>query len=172
MSTETWNAFDAQGQLLLGQVIEREKFPTDYPDTMYHLAVNVWVKHLDGDWLLMRRSAAKSHFPHTYEVGAGGSVLYGESSQAAAKRELLEETGLVASSIHHLFFFTEAEHRTHFDVYLALVAGEKDKIVYLLEETDAHQWVREEDLPAFFDSHSVFEGQKNQVLAYCQSEKE
>lgn len=172
MSSEIWNAFDKNRQLLSDQILERDKFPAAYPEELYHLAVNVWVKHRDGDWLLMKRSAEKQHFPNVYEVGAGGSVFYGETSQEAAKRELMEETGLVATSIDYLFSFTEEGHRTHFDTYLALVDGDKAQIIYQMEETDAHIWVKEADLPDFLETHPVFENQKEQVLTYCQSESE
>lgn len=59
MSSEIWNAFDKNRQLLSDQILERDKFPAAYPEELYHLAVNVWVKHRDGDWLLMKRSAEK-----------------------------------------------------------------------------------------------------------------
>lgn len=167
MGPEIWNTFDKNRQLLSDQIPERDKFPAAYPEELYHLAVNVWVKHQDGDWLLMKRSAEKQHFPNVYEVGAGGSVFYGETSQEAAKRELMEETGLVATRIDYLFSFTEEEHRTHFDTYLALVEGDKAQIIYQMEETDAHIWVKEADLPDFLATHPVFENQKQQVLAYC-----
>lgn len=172
MTSEIWNAYDKEGRLLPDDILERSQFPVGYSKELYHLAVNVWVKHQDGDWLLMKRSATKSHFPNIYEVGAGGSVLYGETSQEAAQRELVEETGLTATSMHHLFFFTEAEHRTHFDTYLAIVDGDKEKISYQLGETDAHVWVKEAELPIFFNNFPVFENQKEQVLTYCQSESE
>ncbi|MBY5033828.1 NUDIX hydrolase [Streptococcus gallolyticus] len=160
---ERWNAFDKDGQLVENRILDRADWPTE--DEIYHLAVNVWVQHEDGDWLFVRRSPKKSHFPLYYEAGAGGSVLLGEASQEAALRELQEETGLKASTVDFLFRFTEEQHRTHFDVYLAKITGKKD-VSYQISETDAHVWVAEKKVPNFLETHQVFTNQKEQILAY------
>lgn len=161
---EVWNGFDKERNLVEGRVLDRADWP--YDDDIYHLAVNVWVKHVDGDWLFMRRSPEKSHFPLYYEAGAGGSVLLGESSKQAAYRELLEETGLVADQLQLLFSFTEEQYRTHFDSFLATVSGNKEEIHYQLTETDQHIWVKEENLSDFLENHLVFSNQKKQILTY------
>lgn len=161
--TELWNAFDKEGNLLEGRILDRATWPTEAD--LYHLAVNVWVCHEDGDWLFVRRSPQKSHFPLYFEAGAGGSVLLDESAEEAATRELKEETGLEASELKSLFNFTEEEHQTHFAVYLAKVFGGKE-VAYQASETDQPVWVKEAEVLQFLQTHQVFTNQKEQILAY------
>lgn len=167
---EQWDAYDAQRQLLIGRMLERSSFP--YVEEVYHLAVNVWVRHVDGDWLFMKRAANKAHFPNVYEAGAGGSVLRGELSIDAAQRELMEETGLVADQLEFLFSFTEKEYLTHFDTYLAYVSGEKDALTYQTNETAEHVWIPTQKLASFLESEPVFTNQKRQLLHYIEKGRE
>lgn len=167
--TEYWDAYDAKQQLIVGKILERENFPVD---DSYHLAVNVWVRHEDGDFLFMRRSADKSHYPLYYEAGAGGSVLRGESSEQAAERELNEETGLSSTQLTFLFSFTEHRYQTHFDTYLAWVSGDKEAVAYQLTETDCHIWVSPQEMDAFLEYHLVFENQVQQLRHYLKETKE
>ena len=55
--------------------------------------------HNDGDYLVMQRDFSKPNFGGYYEATAGGSALKGEDKITCAKRELLEETGIVADSL-------------------------------------------------------------------------
>lgn len=160
---ETWDAYDKDGQLVEGVLLDRAAFPDG--SGLYHLAINIWVCHEDGDWLFVRRAATKEHYANVYEAGAGGSVLAGETGRQAAERELLEETGLVATEMDFLFGFSEPQYLTHFETYLAKVSGTKE-ISYQEGETDAHAWVAEEDLPTFLEKQLVFQNQKSQILAY------
>lgn len=167
---EIWDAYDEHRNLIPHVLLERTAFP--YPEGFYHLAVNIWVQHEDGDWLFMRRSSQKSHYPGVYELGAGGSVHQGESSLDAAKRELLEETGLAAEQMDFLFSFTEKEHLTHFDTYLVTVSCDKDALSYQAGETDAHCWVTPDEIERFLVEQPVFKNQRQQLLGYLGKESD
>ena len=105
--------------------IAMEKFPTEslgtkQPERLYHVkdddsivgpvdrdeahtrgllhrAGMVFVLRPDGTILLARRSASKDTFPDTYDCACAFHVTFGESYEEAAKRELLEETGIHAT---------------------------------------------------------------------------
>ncbi|TCD46164.1 NUDIX hydrolase [Streptococcus sp. X16XC17] len=166
---EMWDAYDKEGHQVRGVLLNRAAFPDG--SGWYHMAINVWVCHEDNSWLFVRRAATKEHHPNVYEVGAGGSVLAGETGRQAAERELTEETGLVTKELEFLFGFSEPQHLTNFETYLATVSGSKD-IRYQEGETDDHAWVTKEDLPAFLEKQLVFQNQKEQILDYIQKESE
>lgn len=65
----------------------------------YHISVEVIPTDMQGHLLITRRSMTKILGAGKYEFPAG-SALAGETPQAAAKRELFEETGLKATRLH------------------------------------------------------------------------
>lgn len=154
--TEIWNAYDSKRKQLPHLLIRGEPIPQG----QFHLCVNVLVRHEDGDFLVMRRSASKSLYPRYWELGAGGSVLAGETSQEAALRELREETGLLADKVSLLEQFSSPEDQCHFDFYLAQVSGAKEDIRYQAGETEAHLWLPASQLIKFLDQHLSFQDQK------------
>ena len=68
------------------------------PSGVYHLVCDVIVRHTDGTYLLMQRDPRKHH-GLMWEATAGGSALSGETPLECAKRELREETGVVAHDL-------------------------------------------------------------------------
>lgn len=90
-SDEWWDVRDAEGEPT-GETF-RKGAPGWPPVGRFHLIVAVCVHREDGTVLLTRRAAAKAEFPLAWEF-PGGSALAGETSRAAASRELREETGL------------------------------------------------------------------------------
>ncbi len=86
---ELWDVYD-RNRNLTGRVIERG---TLMSEEEYHLVVQVWIKNVEGKWLISRRTAMKSE-PLKWEP-TGGSVLAGEDSISGALREVHEELGIV-----------------------------------------------------------------------------
>ena len=153
---EFWDAYDVQRQPT-GEFLERGK---PIPDELYHLVVNAFIQHIDGDFLFMKRSSDKELHPNIYECGAGGSVLADETSLEAAQREMLEETGLQADQLERFYQETSTKYQCHFDYYLAQVSGDKTAVCYQAGETDGHIWVAPSDLDVFFKEHPTFSDQK------------
>ena len=87
---EIWDAYNDKREKIGQYLVRGERIPSG----LYHLCVNVLVRHEDGDVLFMKRSSQKELYPNYFEFGAGGSVLAGEDSLSAVLRELKEETGL------------------------------------------------------------------------------
>ena len=62
---------------------------------LQHRSVGIAVISTDGRLLIHRRSLAKDIWPGWWDIAAGGVVAAGETYEAAARRELEEELGIV-----------------------------------------------------------------------------
>jgi 16S rRNA (adenine1518-N6/adenine1519-N6)-dimethyltransferase len=69
---------------------------TVHAEKLLHRAVHILVLNGVGELFLQRRSYRKDNFPRKWDSSAAGHVDLGESYQACASRELLEELGLIA----------------------------------------------------------------------------
>lgn len=87
---ELWNAYDIHRipkdkTLVRGEPIEKGD---------YHLVVHVCVFNTQNQMLIQQRQPFKEGWPNLWDITCGGSAVKGETSQDAAHRELLEETGI------------------------------------------------------------------------------
>jgi 8-oxo-dGTP diphosphatase len=75
---------------------------------------------LVGDEMLVARRPAGTHLEGTWEF-PGGKIVGGEEPSAAARRELSEETGLVAEALEPLLVlvYEYPEHPVRLHVFLA-----------------------------------------------------
>lgn len=71
----------------------------------YHLSVLGVIRRPDGKFLITQRAENKPWAPGWWEV-PGGSVIAGESSEEAVRREIREETGLDVSGSKGGFLFS------------------------------------------------------------------
>jgi len=91
---ELWDAYNIAGTLAGVDLIRGEKIP----EGLRHAVAEVFVIHEEGTILMMQRDRNKPNYPGYWESGAGGAVLKGEDFFEGAKRELWEETGIVAQN--------------------------------------------------------------------------
>jgi 8-oxo-dGTP diphosphatase len=63
-------------------------------DGDWHRTVHVWLANGRGEVLFQKRSSAKESFPGVWDVSAAGHIESGETSAAAAIKELREELGI------------------------------------------------------------------------------
>ena len=79
---------------------DREKLNTTLvrgqalPENTYRIIVQVCVFNSKGEMLIQQRQSFKSSWSNLWDVSAGGSVIAGETSNAAIERELHEELGI------------------------------------------------------------------------------
>ena len=141
-SKEIWDLYNEQGQKT-GETWERSR-AWDIPEGRYHIVCDVLIRHQDGDFLLMLRDPYKEIYPGCLEASAGGSALAGELPEEAARREMLEETGLTANKLELISTTRRPESRSVIYAYLAVVNCGKDSIQLQQGETVGHQWVDSE----------------------------
>jgi len=149
---EIWDLYDRDGKKT-GQTWERgfgnyKQIPEGY----YHMVVDILVQHVDGTYLLTKRDMSKDVYPGYWEAGAGGSALAGEEPLEAAKRELLEETGLTALKMELVSHtFRDSSHSMYYS-YLAVVDADKDSVVLQEGETVEYKWVDDRGLLDYVES--------------------
>lgn len=148
---ELWDAYFADGTPARCDLIRGEKIP----DGLRHLAAEVFVRHQEGEILLMQRDLGKTDYPGLWESGAGGSVLKGECAIDGARRELLEETGIAAEDRLESIYYVVTE-TTIYQGYLCVTDIPKDQIRLQKGETMACRWVdRQEFLEIFYSDRFV-----------------
>jgi len=103
---ELWDVYDINRNKIEGRVSVRGS--DDMTDDEFHLVVFVIVADKDGKLLCSLRDKNKM-FGGVWEF-CGGSALSGESSYMAAKRELLEETGLDVSGCPSKIIFDNTKY--------------------------------------------------------------
>jgi len=87
--SEIWDIYD-ENRNLTGKTMRRNDHPRG--ENEYHLAVHIWIKNKNNEWLISKRTPNKS-FPLKWEC-TGGSAIAGEDSLTAALREVREELGI------------------------------------------------------------------------------
>lgn len=134
--SEHWDVTDEHGRPT-GETYLRGA--PGWPPGRFHVVVATCVFRGDGALLLTQRAAGKE-FALCWEF-PGGSAFAGETSVAAARRELREETGLVVyeEALSLAGRFTEST--ALLDMYVA-IAPEPAAVIPDDSEVAAYEWVR------------------------------
>ena len=133
---EIWDIYD-KNRKKTGRFQERG---VPLADGDYHLVVHIWVRNSVGEFFLTRRCADKEPFSGLWEC-TGGSALAGETSEEAALRETLEETGIDhrASARSCVFSYTRGDW--HGDVWLFETDFPLSSVRLQEHETTDAMWV-------------------------------
>ena len=141
---ELWDAYDADFNKIEGITLVRGEEPS-FSDDVFHLVCDILVRHTDGTYLLMQRDPRK-HYGGMWEASAGGSALQGETPLNAARRELAEETGIVASDLIEVGRITDKSKHSVYAEFLCVTDWDKDKIQLQEGETVNYRWVSTDEL--------------------------
>ena len=95
---EFWDAYKSDGTLAGCTIVRGETIP----EGLCFAVGEVFVMHEDGSILLMQRAKDRPNNPGYWESGASGAILKGESFELGARRELLEETGILEIGRAHV----------------------------------------------------------------------
>lgn len=109
-----------------------------WPGGAFHLIVATCVFRIDGSVLLTQRAPGKE-FGYGWEF-PGGSALAGETSRAAARRELREETGIAVPSDNLILIGRFVEDSALLDFYIT-EAPSPHELHLEATEVMAAEWV-------------------------------
>ncbi len=144
---ELWDILD-ENRHPTGRIGERGQ-PMNPGD--FHLVVFAYIKHLDGRFLISKRSVNKT-YPNTWEV-TGGSAVQGDNSRSAILREVKEELGIdlrgygqVIKTIKYV-----SEHSYFADIWLFEEAIDIKQVVCQKEEVSDARLVTKEEIYKLVD---------------------
>ena len=100
----------------------------------------VWIVNSRGELLITLRSPEKEHCPNQWE-NTGGAVLAGERSIEGCVRELMEETGIEASTSELTLINEHRGQNAFFDTYAIVKDISCDEVTLQPGETADAQWV-------------------------------
>ena len=159
---ELWDAYDSEARRTGEMLVRGEPIP----DGRYHVVCEALVRHVDGDYLLMRRHPAKKAYPGYLEATAGGSALLGEDKWACVKRELAEETGIQCDEFTEIGHHVSKNTRSIYYDFVCTVNCEKDSVKLQEGETEAYKWMTEEEFIRFVNSDEMIDRQKQRYHEY------
>lgn len=157
---EIWDAYLIDGTLANQDLVRGEPIPKG----LYHLVSEILVRHIDGDYLLMRRDVRKPNYGGYYEATAGGSALKGEDKVSCAKRELLEETGI--SSDDFMEIGRHISHDTIYYNFLCVTDCDKASVSLQEGETISYKWISENDFISFINSNEIIDVQRKRYQKF------
>ena len=157
---ELWDAYTRDGEKT-GEILVRDQ---PIPEGRYHLVCEVLVRHVDGDYLCMIRSREKPNYPLYPECTAGGSAMMGERALDCIRRELREETGIVWEAFEEIGRTIRECYATS---YLCTVDWPKDAITLQEGETEAFEWLSEEQFIGLLNSGRMIPGQPERMEGWC-----
>lgn len=162
---EIWDGYNRDGSLSGMELIRG----CEIPKGQYHLVCEVLVRHTDGDYLLMQRDLSKPNYPGYFEATAGGSALKGEDKIACIKRELFEETGIIAEEFEEIGYIISEDSQCIFYSFLCVTDWDKEDIRLQEGETMSFKWVNEEEFIEFIRSDKMIETQKKRYMPYIKN---
>ncbi|SEQ11925.1 Broad specificity phosphatase PhoE [Treponema bryantii] len=144
---ELWDAYNSDYEKLEGVTLIRDD-EANFPKGAYHLVCEVLVRHVDGTYLLMKRSPNKN-WPGMWEATAGGSALKGETDVEGALRELREETGVIADKLE---FLSKDLGKYCWHVrFLCITDCDKNSVQLQEGETCDYKWLPASEILAMSD---------------------
>ena len=159
---ELWDAYSKEEELLGSMLVRGEEIPRG----QYHLVCEVLVRHEDGSFLCMKRSAEKPNYGGWYEATAGGSALAGEDKWQCVKRELLEETGLTGYDFEEVNQSLEEKKQAFFHNFVCTVNCEKSSVQLQGGETEGFLWMSEEEFRLFVNSDKMIPSNRRRYEKY------
>lgn len=142
---EIWDGYNEDRTYAGVDIVRGEEFPKG----LYHAVAEVIVRHTDGSFLVMRRDISKESSPGEWEIGAGGSVVKGESFYEGAVRELFEETGIRAGKLEKLYEASKVHENgvgAHYTGYLCVTDIDKNAVILQPGETIGFKWVSADEI--------------------------
>lgn len=138
---EFWDIVDKDGNPT-GKQIKRGKISLRRGE--YHPVVHIWVFY-NNKFLIQKRSLEKQPMAGEW-AATGGSVISGETSEDAAKRELKEELSINADEDNLCFVARMPRKNSVLDIYSLHKNIDIDSLTLQTDEVERVKWVTADQL--------------------------
>jgi isopentenyldiphosphate isomerase len=118
----------------------------------YHIVVNVCVFNSNNQMLIQQRQENKSGWPNMWDLSISGNALFGETSQEAAEREMLEELGLTIDLKGIRPHLTLNYDEGFDDIFLLQEDVDISKLSLQKEEVKDAKWANKEEILQMIES--------------------
>lgn len=147
---ELWGLY-TKNREKLNQTMERSKIK---PKNTYRLAVHICLFNSKGEMLVQQRQPFKRAWSNMWDVSVGGSVIAGETSDVAARRELFEEFGIDISFEKLRTSLTVNFEGGFDDFYLIEKDIELTQLKLQYEEVKAVKWASKDEIIKMINNHA------------------
>lgn len=122
------------------------------PEGFYRIVVHIAIFDSQGRMLIQQRQPFKKGFGGLWDISVGGSAIAGDTSSAAAEREVCEELGLNIDLSNERPTFTVNFNGGFDDVYLLNLDVDISKVTLQESEVCAVKWATREEILEMIDN--------------------
>ena len=144
---ELWDIYDAE-RMKTGRTMTRGG---EFKEGDLHLVVHVCLFNREGKMLVQQRQPFKESWSGLWDLTAGGSAMAGDSSQAAAARELEEELGIRLDLEGVRPQLTINFERGFNDIYLIEKEIDLDQLTLQYEEVRDAKWATADEIKGMIE---------------------
>ena len=145
---EHFDLYDAHRRFT-GRTIARGE---DVPEGLRRLVVHVCIFNRKGEMLIQQRQSFKEGWPNLWDVSVGGGVQSGETTQQAARRELMEELDLDYDFEDEAPMLTTTFRKGFDDIYIIHAEPDLASLRLQPEEVQAVRWANKDEVLTMIDS--------------------
>lgn len=167
---EIWDILDENGNFT-GKTMQSDDERV-WQKGIYHQGVDIWIINNENKILIQKRSKEKKRQPNVWAM-TGGSVIKGESSVEAIKRETLEELGIEINTEKLIKIKRIKTRNTWIDEYIIRQDVDINKITIQKEEVSDVKFASFEEIEEIYKNNMFMRDrwenvrEKIKKILYC-----
>ncbi|OAA88799.1 NUDIX hydrolase [Clostridium coskatii] len=165
---ELWDVYDSERNKTNRTMVRGR----DFNEGDYHMVVHICIFNSKGEILIQQRQPFKEGWSNMWDITVGGSAIEGETSQMAAKRELMEELGIKINLQDIRPHLTINFDNGFDDVYLIQKDIDIVDLTLQYEEVKCVKWASKEEIFSMIDSGEFIPYYKSLIQLFFDSKNQ